>query len=162
DGEHRQGRRHRPPAVPAVAQNGPVRVGRPRVRRRRLAHQSRSPTGRAVRPPHRSAGRRPGAEQPQGGRVRLPVPRPRVPGALGEIDLPGERKGFAKILKRQPLTLNDLPPMPPDVSRFSSLRLDPEATYEAGLSLFEVIGYNESLGVEDQGKSPAEVIKLRK
>jgi hypothetical protein len=82
--------------------------------------------------------------------------------ALWEIDLPGERKGFAKVLKQQPLTLNDLPPMPPDVSRFSSLRVDPEAAYDAGLSLVEATSFKENFGVEDQAKNPAEVIQLRK
>jgi hypothetical protein len=82
--------------------------------------------------------------------------------ALWEIDLPGERKGFAKVLKRQPLTLNDLPPMPPDVSRFSALRVDPEAVYEAGLSFVETAAFEENFGVEEGTKSPAEMIQLRK
>ncbi|HJZ53478.1 MAG TPA: hypothetical protein VKE74_00880, partial [Gemmataceae bacterium] len=77
-------------------------------------------------------------------------------------DLPGERKGFAKVLKRQPLTLNDLPPLPPDVSRFSALRIDPEAAYEAGLSLAETISFQENFAVEEGAKTPADTIRLRK
>src|SRR5204863_6153832 len=33
--------------------------------------------------------------------------------AVWELDLPGERKGLAKVLKRDPIGLADLPPMPP-------------------------------------------------
>lgn len=84
--------------------------------------------------------------------------------ALWEFDLPGERKGLAKVLKRKPLTLNDLPPMPPDVSRFAALRIDPEAAYDAGLSVVEAIAQaqGQNFGVEDEAKSPAEAIKLRR
>lgn len=84
--------------------------------------------------------------------------------ALWEFDLPGERKGLAKVLKRKPLTLNDLPPMPPDVSRFAALRIDPEAAYDAGLSVLEAFALTQgqNFGVEDEAKSPAEAIKLRK
>ena len=82
--------------------------------------------------------------------------------ALYEFDLPGERKGLAKVLKQQPLTLNDLPPLPPDVSRFSMLRVDPAATYDAGLGLLEVLTVNNNFGVEDQAKGPADAIRLRK
>ncbi len=42
--------------------------------------------------------------------------------ATYEFHLPGERKGFARILKQQSLGLQDLPPLPPDVTRFSALR----------------------------------------
>ncbi|AMV23082.1 hypothetical protein VT84_01630 [Gemmata sp. SH-PL17] len=84
--------------------------------------------------------------------------------AVYEFDVPGERKGFAKALKNQPFGLNDLPPMPPDVSRFSALRLDPAATYDAGLSLIDFLTMNEDFGVEDGGKkqTPSDIIKARK
>lgn len=82
--------------------------------------------------------------------------------ALYEFDLPGERKGLATILKPSPVTLADLPPLPPDVSRFSLLRIDPKATYEAGLTLFDALAVDESFGIEAGGKSPAELSKLRK
>jgi len=82
--------------------------------------------------------------------------------ALYELDMPGERRGLAKILKPAPVTLKDLPPLPPDVSRFSMLRIDPSGLYEAGLVAFDTASAGESFGVEDEGKSPEEIAKLRK
>jgi hypothetical protein len=84
--------------------------------------------------------------------------------ALYEFDVPGERKGITKALKNVPLGLNDLPPMPPDVSRFSALRLDPTATYDAGIGLIELLTMNQEFGVEeDAGKKNAPaIIKARK
>ena len=64
--------------------------------------------------------------------------------AIWEFDLPGERKGLAKMLKQQPLGLNDLPPMPPDVSRFSALRIDPTATYDAGIMVVEALTHDRA------------------
>jgi len=81
--------------------------------------------------------------------------------ALYELDLPGERKGLAKIVKPLPVTLADLPPLPPDVSRFSMLRIDPSGLYDAGLVAFDTFA-GQSFGVEDQAKSPEEISKLRK
>ena len=73
--------------------------------------------------------------------------------AIWEFDLPGERKGLAKVLKQQPLGLADLPPMPPDVSRFSALRVDPTATYDAGIMAVEALTmYDQSFGGEDDGE----------
>lgn len=82
--------------------------------------------------------------------------------ALYEIDLPGERKGLANVLGKKPLTMNDLPPMPPDVSRFSALRFNPDGAYEAGLSVVEAFSFTQNFGVEEGGKSQPEIIKLRK
>ena len=83
--------------------------------------------------------------------------------AIWELDLPGERKGLAKVLKQQPLGLGDLPPMPPDVSRFSALRVDPTATYNAGIMAVEALTmYEQSIGGDDDGKNPAEKIRLRR
>jgi hypothetical protein len=82
--------------------------------------------------------------------------------AVWEFDMPGERQGFAKMLKGASLTLADLPPLPPDVGRFSMLRFDPAAVYDTLLGLAETVGASESLGVEDGAKDFAETIKLRK
>jgi hypothetical protein len=84
--------------------------------------------------------------------------------ALYEFDVPGERKGIAKALKGgTPLGLADLPPMPPDVSRFSALRLDPANTFDASLGLIELLTMNQEFGVEEgAGKGPQALIKARK
>lgn len=82
--------------------------------------------------------------------------------ALYEFDLPGERTGLAKIIKPQPLTLADLPPLPPDVSRFSMLRVDAGAVYDAALAVAETLTLNENFGVEDEAKDPADTIRLRR
>ena len=83
--------------------------------------------------------------------------------AVWELDLPGERKGFAKILKgNAPIGLSDLPPLPADVNRFLAVRLDPAATYEAGLGLIEALAAGEPFGPEEGAKSAAETIRLRR
>jgi hypothetical protein len=82
--------------------------------------------------------------------------------ALYELDLPGERKGLARILKPQPLSVTELPPMPPDVSRFSALRIDPSGVYDAGMALVDVLAAGQEFGVEEGVKDPAEQIRLRK
>ena len=82
--------------------------------------------------------------------------------ATWEFDLPGERKGLAKVLKQQPLGLADLPPMPPDVSRFSALRVDPTATYNAGIMAIEAITMTAPIGVEDDAKSGVEKVRARR
>ncbi|QJW94577.1 hypothetical protein [Frigoriglobus tundricola] len=83
--------------------------------------------------------------------------------ALYEIDVPGERKGLTKVLKNVPLGVADLPPMPPDVSRFSALRVDPAATYDAGLGVIDLLAMNAEFGVEDDAKkNVAAAIKARK
>lgn len=84
--------------------------------------------------------------------------------ALYEFDAPGERKGVLKALKNTPLGLADLPPMPPDVSRFSALRLDPAATYDAGLGVIELLTMQSEFGVEEEAgkKNQAAVIEARK
>jgi hypothetical protein len=82
--------------------------------------------------------------------------------ATYEFNLPGERKGLAKILKPQPLGLKDLPPLPPDMTRFSALRIDPTATYDAAISVLETLQRNTPFGTEDDAKSSAEKIRLRR
>ncbi|MFO0803803.1 MAG: hypothetical protein U0791_11875 [Gemmataceae bacterium] len=81
--------------------------------------------------------------------------------ALYELDLPGERQGLAKIVKPLPVTLADLPPLPPDVNRFSMLRIDAGGLYDAGLVGFDTLLGGES-GADDGAKSPEEAAKLRK
>jgi hypothetical protein len=82
--------------------------------------------------------------------------------ALYEFDLPGPRQGLAKIIKPSPVILADLPPLPPDVSRFSLLRIDPTGAYDAGLVFFDTLSASQSFGVEDQAKTPQESARLRK
>lgn len=82
--------------------------------------------------------------------------------ALYELDAPGERKGIAKVLKKEPLGLADLPPLPSDVSRFSALRVDPAATYDAALGLIEFASFKDQFGPEDGKKPIAQQIQDRK
>ncbi len=79
--------------------------------------------------------------------------------ALYEIDLPGERKGLARLLKQSPVTVADLPPLPPDVSRFSLLRVDYAGTYDALLGGYEVIAAAED---GEDGKTPADAKQRRR
>ena len=82
--------------------------------------------------------------------------------ATYEFDLPGERNGLGKVLKREPLGLKDLPPLPPDVSRFSALRVDPAATYDAGIMLLEPIEIYRLADSEENGKTVPEKLRLRR
>ncbi|HXD88484.1 MAG TPA: hypothetical protein VN641_18485 [Urbifossiella sp.] len=82
--------------------------------------------------------------------------------AVYEFDLPGQRQGLAKIIKAKPIALADLPPLPPDVSRFSMLRIDPSGAYDAGLVGVEMLAAGDQFGVEDKAKTPAEAARLRR
>ncbi len=80
--------------------------------------------------------------------------------ALIELDLPGERKGFARVLKPAPVTPADLPPLPTDVSRFSLLRLDYAATYDALLTAVDALGDPDDRS--DDAKDPAAARQRRR
>lgn len=82
--------------------------------------------------------------------------------SVWDIDLPGERKGLAKVLKKEPIGLADLPPMPPDVSRFLAARIDPAALYDAGLGVVEALSLQAEFGVEEDAKNTADAIRLRR
>lgn len=82
--------------------------------------------------------------------------------ATYEFNVPGERKGLAKILKPEPLSLKDLPPFPPDMTRFSALRIDPTVAYEAAITTIEALNMNSPFDVEDDAKSLQETIRLRR
>lgn len=77
-----------------------------------------------------------------------------------EFDLP-ERVGLGRVLKPKPVTVADLPPLPPDVTRFSLLRVDYAAAYDAGLGLVDQL-VSEKFGVEEPGQSAAEVSAARR
>jgi hypothetical protein len=57
---------------------------------------------------------------------------------LVEADLPGPRKGLGTLFSGVPLAWDRLPPMPPDVSRWSAHRLDPTTAYDLALQLYEL------------------------
>lgn len=82
--------------------------------------------------------------------------------ATWEIDTAGERKGLAKILKNAPVSLKDLPPLPADCSRFSALRVDWAAVFDAGINTTEALLFEEQFGVEGDKASVAELIKVRR
>ncbi|HEX4590368.1 MAG TPA: hypothetical protein VH120_10595, partial [Gemmataceae bacterium] len=58
--------------------------------------------------------------------------------SLMEVDAPGPRQGLLRLAGGKPLTLDRLPPLPPDVSRWSAHRLDPAAIYDVATSLFDL------------------------
>ncbi len=82
--------------------------------------------------------------------------------ALYEIDLPGQRKGLAKLLQPRPFALKELPPLPPDCSRFSALRVDWPAAYDGGVNLIEALLLGDNFGVEDEKRSAADTILDRR
>jgi hypothetical protein len=83
--------------------------------------------------------------------------------AVWDFDLPGERKGFAKILKKDPIGLADLPPLPPDVTRFLAARIDPSAVYESGLALVEALaGPGPDADPKDRAAHTPEAVKARR
>jgi hypothetical protein len=49
---------------------------------------------------------------------------------LIEADMPGPRKGLGTLFGGAPVSWDRLPPLPPDVSRFSAYRLNPTAVYD--------------------------------
>jgi hypothetical protein len=57
---------------------------------------------------------------------------------LIEVDVPGPRRGLLRLAGGQPLSLDRLPPLPPDVSRWSAHRVDPAAAYEVATQLFDL------------------------
>ncbi|MBA4067002.1 MAG: hypothetical protein C0501_25490 [Isosphaera sp.] len=83
--------------------------------------------------------------------------------AVWDFDLPGERKGFAKVLKKDPIGLADLPPLPPDVTRFLAARVDPGAVYESGLALVEAFaGVGPDEDPRDRAAHTPAAIKARR
>ena len=81
--------------------------------------------------------------------------------AVYEVDLPGERKGLARLLKRGPVGLKDLPPLPEDCSRFSALRVDWNAAFDGGLNAVEAL-VKTKFGVEDEKQSIEKQIDVRR
>jgi hypothetical protein len=57
---------------------------------------------------------------------------------LIEVDAPGPRQGLLRLVGGKPLTLDRLPPLPPDVSRWSAHRADPATAYEVATQLFDI------------------------
>ncbi len=82
--------------------------------------------------------------------------------AVWEVDLPGERKGLAKLLAQRPMSPADLPPLPPDCSRFSALRVDFPAVYDGLFAVGEAMALSDDLGLEkvDQN-TPAGIARRR-
>jgi hypothetical protein len=56
-----------------------------------------------------------------------------------EVSAPGPRKGILRLSGGRPVTLDSLPPLPPDASRWSAHRLNPDAVYEVGLQIYDLI-----------------------
>jgi hypothetical protein len=56
-----------------------------------------------------------------------------------EVDAPGPRKGILRLVGGKPVTLDQLPPLPPDVNRWSAHRLDPNAVYEVATQIYDLL-----------------------
>jgi len=56
-----------------------------------------------------------------------------------EIDAPGPRKGLARLAGGRPLEWDRLPPLPPDVGKWSAHRLDLAAAYDLALEAFDLL-----------------------
>ena len=54
-----------------------------------------------------------------------------------EVDAPGPRKGLLRLAGGKPVTLDQLPPLPPDVNRWSAHRLDPAVVYDVATQLYD-------------------------
>jgi hypothetical protein len=57
---------------------------------------------------------------------------------LVEVDAPGPRQGLLRVVGGKPLTLDKLPALPPDVSRWSAHRFEPSSVYDVAMQLFEI------------------------
>jgi hypothetical protein len=55
-----------------------------------------------------------------------------------EVDAPGPRKGVFRLVGGKPIEIHKLPPMPPDVNRWSAHRLDPAAVYDVAIQLLDL------------------------
>lgn len=54
-----------------------------------------------------------------------------------EIDAPGPRRGLLKLVGGKPVALDQLPPLPPDASRWSAHRLDPNTIHEVATMIYD-------------------------
>ncbi|HEY8502943.1 MAG TPA: hypothetical protein VIL46_00075, partial [Gemmataceae bacterium] len=70
-----------------------------------------------------------------------------------ELEPMGGRRGLGKVLKREPIKLADLPPLPQDVSRWAAARIDLNEAYDVLLTL-SLLG--ETGRGEEAGASPRE------
>jgi hypothetical protein len=55
-----------------------------------------------------------------------------------DVDAPAPRKGLLRLLGGKPITLDQLPPLPPDVNRWSAHRLDPAGVYDVATALLDL------------------------
>ena len=60
-----------------------------------------------------------------------------------EVSAPGPRKGLARVFGREPLSHDSLPPLPPDASKWSAHRIDPQAVYDLLLSAIDLARVGE-------------------
>src|SRR5207249_4468352 len=50
----------------------------------------------------------------------------------------GERHGLLRLIGREPLRWDELPPLPPDADKWSAHRIDPRAVYDVALALIDM------------------------
>jgi len=57
---------------------------------------------------------------------------------VAELSLTGERRGLFRLLGREPLHWDELPPLPPDADKWSVHRIDPRAAYDLLLAVIDM------------------------
>lgn len=57
--------------------------------------------------------------------------------SLIAVNMPGPRQGLARLAGAEPFSLDDLPPLPQDLSGFTALRLDLAALYDGTIELLD-------------------------
>jgi hypothetical protein len=57
---------------------------------------------------------------------------------VAELSLAAERRGLLRLVGREPLRWDELPPLPPDADKWSAHRIDPQAAYDVLLALLDM------------------------
>lgn len=66
-----------------------------------------------------------------------------------EVSVTGERRGLLRVLGREPLRWDEMPPLPPDADKWSAHRVDLRAAYESLLALIDATGPKDESPAKD-------------
>jgi hypothetical protein len=72
-----------------------------------------------------------------------------------ELSMSRERRGLLRVLGREPLRWDELPPLPPDADKWSAHRIDPRAAYDLYLALADAARPKDEGPAKD---TPAEAL----